>query len=74
MSGLITLTALGETETHIASGDSNYVTICGMDGDDPDMAVQQRIEERTGVIVDCQQCISIWETARGIKPSQINNT
>lgn len=38
-------------------GDGNYATLCGLDGDDPSPAVQQRIAELPNVPrIDCVNC------------------
>lgn len=61
---------MGDIETHIPGASGDYVTLCGLDGDDPHESVQQHIVE-AGPVVDCHQCKAIWAMARKIKPRQI---
>lgn len=60
----------GELNIHMAHQNQNYATLCGMDGDDPDGAVDQRIVSiSAGARIDCDDCRKIWEVAQRYKAS-----
>ena len=70
MSELVSIRCDGVINTHIFCG-GNYLTICGVDGDDEDKACSQETLRKTGKTVDCSVCIGLWRKCRTIKLSQI---
>ncbi len=53
------------TTIHATDMSGNYATLCGMDGDDPDDAVDQRyVDVPCRAKINCQQCKNIVEHAR----------
>ena len=58
---LVTVDNDGEVETHIICINGTYMTLCGLDGDDPEMGVNQKTLDKTGLRVTCWTCKQTWE-------------
>ena len=58
----ITISCDGEIRTHISGGIPTYVTLCGLDGDDPDIQ-QYTVPTPKSSLIDCEQCSIIWMEA-----------
>ncbi len=57
----------GRLEVHATDPTGNYATLCGMDGDDPDDAVQQSpaaAKVTKNDHINCKQCYTIWRHAQ----------
>ncbi len=49
------------TEWHAPpAGNQDYVTLCGIDGDDPEMGQYGTVEPTAGQKITCAQCKDIW--------------
>jgi len=53
----------GETQTHIASTIAGYVTLCGLDGDDPEIG-QFTVGYPSRGKINCLHCKQIAEEGR----------
>ena len=58
---LVTVDNDGEVDTHITGHTGDYATLCGLDGDDSEMAVNQKTLDKTGLRVTCWTCKKMWE-------------
>jgi len=65
MAKFIRINVEGEIDSHIGSNIGNYVTLCGLDGDDP--AIGQSTEKEGGEKITCEACRNIWNVCRNIK-------
>lgn len=55
----------GERQVHASSTNGVYATLCGLDGDDPDPAVQQSAcTVNPQDKITCPDCFAIWFTAK----------
>ena len=55
----------GELEIHLPHQNGTSATLCGLDGDDPNSAVQQEwTEVPKGAKVNCRLCWSIFQTCK----------
>lgn len=63
MSRLVTVVVDGDTNVHLPGATSDYVTLCGLDGDDPGAAMYT-IATKRGAKVDCEQCQAIWQLCK----------
>lgn len=60
MSKYVAILAGGRIGIHAHSSNGNTATLCGMDGDDPHPAVDQKIVSvPANAKIDCEQCQSI---------------
>lgn len=58
---------------HIHHENGNSATLCGLDGDDEDKSVNQRvINVPPGSKIDCCQCIAIFDKVRRYRESDLN--
>jgi len=57
--GLVTLAIDGVIDTHLPHHNSNYATLCGLDGDDPTLA-----QPASSSRVTCHDCRAMWEVCR----------
>ena len=55
----------GIVEWHVpgVSG-ADYVTLCGLDGNDPSIGQTGTVEAPRGTKINCQQCRAIWRSLR----------
>lgn len=75
MAKLITIDHDGEVETHIGFEKFGYVTLCGMDGDDPDKSVMQKtVVTPSRAKITCSHCKSLWDRAMDFKLSDFSTT
>ncbi len=51
----------------IGVGGGDYVTLCGLDGDDPEVGQTGTIKARRGQKIDCPQCRQIWEGVMALR-------
>lgn len=59
----------GDTvRTHLPPTSGAYATLCGLDGDDADKAVDQH-PAPAGNKVDCDECRTIFNVCRDYRPS-----
>lgn len=57
-----------DIDWHIASVmGSDYVTACGLDGDDPMSGQYGTVEAKRGQRVTCQQCYQLWSGLRDLR-------
>lgn len=56
----------------VGAGPGDYVTLCGMDGDDSEVGQYGTVEPKRGVKVDCPQCKSIWQAVIGLRLRRSN--
>lgn len=70
-SKFVSVSVGGEITTHMRHPTGNYATLCGLDGDDPDVAVQQQTIMSLAKRIDCNDCILIWRIARSYRPHEI---
>lgn len=54
---------------HISGAISDYATICGIDGDDPNGGQCGTVSGTTYQKIDCRQCKDIWEMCMKYKAS-----
>jgi hypothetical protein len=60
----------GALTVHMASTNANHATLCGMDGDDPHSAVDQRpTSVPRGKKINCKNCLAIWQVAKQYRAS-----
>ena len=53
--------ANAQTEWHARpAGSSDYMTLCGIDGDDPEIGQYGTVEPKAGQKIHCVQCKQIW--------------
>lgn len=64
---LITITCEGVPQTHLPHPSGNYASLCGLDGHDSHIDVQQSSEPTTSTHLDCPDCIRIWEFCRAVR-------
>lgn len=68
----ISIMVEGEVQCHAASTIANYVTLCGLDGDDPGIG-QSRCDVLNGQKIDCQQCIQIIHAAKQYRNRELES-
>lgn len=60
-------------EWHISNATgTDYVTACGMDGDDPSVGQHGVIKPPTGTKVTCAMCYGIWAGFKAMTLREIN--
>lgn len=65
----------GDTvQVHIVGVISDYLTACGLDGNDNSWYVEQENLGSTNEKVNCAQCIKLWSHFRKVKPSRIDTS
>lgn len=70
----VALSHMGEIEIHLPDTTQNYATLCGMDGDDPHLSVQQaEAPIPRGAKVTCQLCYAIWKVAQRYSRSEFSD-
>lgn len=58
----------GKLNIHMAHQNGNYMTLCGMDGDDSESYVNQRtVMVPKNAKIDCPDCRDIWTTCQMYK-------
>ena len=69
---VIAIAEYGEI-THHASANiaSDYMTLCGMDCDDPDIGIET--VDTTQKTINCIQCFSIWKESQRFDKSNFQN-
>jgi len=66
MGKLVAVMVLGEITVHLPDVSGNYYTLCGMDGDDPDRAVDQMAcDVPAGAKINCRTCRNIFGICAG---------
>lgn len=66
---LVTIEIEGKPDVHLPGVNGNYATLCGLDGDDPDAAVQQRtVPTKADARVNCETCRDIWRFCKNVSP------
>ena len=61
MSKYVAIKIGGLVTVHLPHTTGDYLTLCGLDGDDPDSAVaQQMVDAPQGDRVDCVECWNIF--------------
>jgi hypothetical protein len=72
MASLVAVVEWNKLEIHIPhAGAGNYLTLCGLDGDDP--AIQQAtVATPPNAKVTCRACYEIWKSARRFKESDFD--
>jgi hypothetical protein len=73
MAERVTVTVSGVAEVHMTDPTGNYATFCGLDGEDPDIHVQQGDMAPTRDLVSCGQCRRMWEHARTYRPRSLRD-
>lgn len=53
----------GKIEVHAHSTLFNYVTLCGMDGNDP-LLNMETVDLPKGAKIDCDHCLAVFKEAR----------
>jgi len=56
----------GGDNSHIIADLDGHLTLCGMDGDDPNNLVQQQIISNDNKVT-CRQCHKIWLVCKGVR-------
>lgn len=55
----------GTISVHLPDPTGNYATACGLDGDDPDLAVDQAtVDVPVGRKIDCASCHILWRVCQ----------
>lgn len=58
----------GTVEWHIPGiSGADYVTLCGLDGNDVGAGQTGTVEAPRGTKINCQQCRTIWQGLRDLK-------
>lgn len=65
----------GVAEVHLEGVNSNYATLCGLDGDDPRLNQVSfgPMKPMIGAKCTCRDCMSIWIEAQKYKRSDFND-
>ena len=61
----------GKITTHIPSENSNYATLCGLDGSDEHPTVNQKVVDKKGKI-NCVACFEIWKQCLSYSPADFS--
>lgn len=70
----ITVDANGVIEVHAHGATCDYATLCGLDGNDPNYAVAQKvIATPDGAKINCPDCVAIIRMARRYTKADIAN-
>lgn len=65
MSRYVAIITDGVLEIHLPHEDGNSATLCGLDGDDPNRAIQQEwVDVPKGAKVNCRLCWGIFQTCK----------
>jgi hypothetical protein len=64
--GRVAVEIEGVRSVHALDPTGNYATLCGLDGDDPNISGQSipRSPATRGEKIDCPQCFATWTMAR----------
>lgn len=58
----------GIISVHMPDTTGNYATLCGLDGDDPNPSVDQKVVKiGTRARIDCHNCFATWQVCRGYR-------
>lgn len=58
----------GVVEWHVVGvAGADYITLCGLDGDDPGVGQRPVIGVPRGTKIDCQECKHVWSGLRALK-------
>jgi len=64
MSKFVTIVIDGEVSTHMPHTTGDYATMCGLDGDDEHIHVNQKwINTPPNAKINCKDCFLIWKMA-----------
>lgn len=64
-----------EIEWHITGvGSSDYVTACGMDGNDPGAEQHGTVKAKRGQKITCKACYALWRDFRALTLRDANFT
>jgi len=70
MTKFVAVEIYNEISIHLPDPTGSWHTLCGIDGDDPHKAVQQKAADVPhGAKVNCRACYRIWKTARRYRQS-----
>lgn len=70
MSRFVAVEANGELLVHLPDTSGQLATLCGIDGDDPDASVRQRIVPvKPGQKSNCKRCKAVWDVATQYRAS-----
>jgi len=55
----------GQLSVHMKHPNGQWITACGLDGDDDHFSVNQStVDVPFGAQIDCTDCLAIWENAK----------
>lgn len=49
------------------AGNTDYATLCGIDGFDPELGQHGTVEPKVGQKIECEQCKAIWRGVMELK-------
>jgi len=72
---IVAVEASGKIEVHISAVTGNYYTLCGMDGDDPSLGVEQKVViVLPGERITCRHCYQMWQAVHNMSESDFDDS